>query len=276
MSGTRRNLFCAQIRARAAAEVERAAPHLRAFWESLPLIPLHPAASQNSRTSTLAPWSGPLRLDEAITCPWIALNSRRRVNALCVDIDHPDGTEFVARLPVRCHRPTLVIDPWSGRSHAILPLATPVLTGAGAKTAPIGYARLAPSTSCGSPRRDAASPYDPREMPDGPGAEPHRTTAVSRQDDGHPVSVGCVYRGTGLMWITQLGNGPAELRGWSTRCSTITAMRLRPSAPGPTGRRGRANHQRLVGTAWCSIWCAGGPMTTSNEISSASWPRRFA
>jgi len=104
-----------EIRARAVAEVDRIAPSLRRFWGwLLPRMPLYSVASQNIRTRAPARFSGRLRLDDAITCPWIAVNSDRCVLALCVDVDPADGRELVDRLPPGCPKPMLVIDHWSG------------------------------------------------------------------------------------------------------------------------------------------------------------------
>ncbi len=53
---------------------------------------------------------------------------------LAIDIDHPDGLERVERLAAAygLPRPTLIVDPWSGRAHALLRLLAPVRVGTGA------------------------------------------------------------------------------------------------------------------------------------------------
>jgi len=106
-------------------------------------MPRRPPASQHIRAITRNPSTGPLPIHDAITVPWICFNSNRRLNALVVDIDHADGPEMVAALPPGCPRPTLSINPHSGRAHAILFLAAPVLTGKGDRPGPQNLAKRA-------------------------------------------------------------------------------------------------------------------------------------
>jgi hypothetical protein len=210
----RPNRSPAAIHARAAEEANRAAPHLRSFFNVvLPLLPTYPLSSQNIRTLALQRWSVRLPLDDAITCPWIALNTNQRVNALCVDIDHPDGPDLVASLPVGCPKPTLVIDPWSGRSHAILPLAAPVLTGNAARPKPIALAkharRLLAAAIRGTPLpfgNLVKSPAGLVRYLGGPRLFRGDRPATPLAWDAY------VESGTKLMWLTQLGDGLGELR----------------------------------------------------------------
>ena len=204
---------CEEIRTLAAGEVDRYSPDLRGFWDDLlPNLSPYPVASQNIRALTPIPCSGPLRLDHAITCPWIALNSQQRVLALCVDIDHADGPELVERLPRGCPRPTLVIDAWSGRSHAILPLATPVLTGRNARRRPIGLARLALALLAAALRGTRLPFAALVKCPTGLTINLTGRRLFRGSTPGTPLVWDCYLEsGTGLMWFTQVGDGCAEL-----------------------------------------------------------------
>lgn len=214
MSADPRHCCKAAIRARAAEEAFTAAPHLGPFLEiMLSRLPLFPIASQNIRTMALKRWLSRLPLDQAITCPWIAWNTDQRVNALCIDIDHADGPDLVAKLPVGCPKPTLVIDPWSGRSHSILPLVTPVLTGDTARQPPIALAQLAHQLLAAALRGNALPFVGLIKCPTGL----VRYLGGPRMFRGdHPATPlaweAYVESGTELMWLTQPGDGPAELR----------------------------------------------------------------
>jgi len=214
MPAVRHRRACAAIRARAAEEAHDAAPHLRPFFDiMLPRLPLWLKASQNIRTMAPQRWLAPLPLDQAITCPWIAVNTDQRVNALCIDIDHADGPELVAKLPPGCPKPTLVIDPWSGRSHAILPLVTPVLTGDTARRPPIALARYAHRLLALALQGNALPFVNPVKCPAGLS----RYIGGPRERKGIKPAAPLVWEayvesGTDLIWLTQLGDGAAELR----------------------------------------------------------------
>lgn len=105
------------------------APHLDCLARTLlTKMPRRPLQSMSIRTVAPAKSksASTCLLDEAVTSGWIGINSITYVNALLFDIDHPDSIEHVQALPESI-RPTLVIDPWSGHAHGILPLNTPVL-----------------------------------------------------------------------------------------------------------------------------------------------------
>ncbi|GGJ05045.1 primase C-terminal domain-containing protein [Neoroseomonas lacus] len=109
--------------------VRRTAPAaLGLAHEILPRLPRNVRCSQNHRTSCRARFSFEIGLDIAATIPWVSLDSETRRNALVLDIDHADVIELAAALPPHV-RPMLVIDPRSGRSHAIFFLRTPVAMG---------------------------------------------------------------------------------------------------------------------------------------------------
>jgi Replicase family/Primase C terminal 1 (PriCT-1) len=77
-------------------------------------------------------------LRDAITSPWMAWDTKSKRNIIAVDIDHPDGLERAEALAMTygLPQPTLIVCPWSGRSHAIWRLAEPVLTGERARRGP--------------------------------------------------------------------------------------------------------------------------------------------
>src|SRR5487761_2075306 len=168
-----------------------------------------PVASQNIRTHAPIPCAGPLPLDEAITCGWIAVNSERRVLALCIDIDHADGPELVARLPSGCPKPMLVICPWSGRAHAILPLVSPVHTGPGARPKPNSLARYALGLLAAALR---GPPLPFTSLVKCPAALVQNLTGQRMLRGPRPANPAVwnayVASGTDLMWITQPGDGP--------------------------------------------------------------------
>ena len=213
MPSTERPLSRSDIEKRSAQQAAAAGPHVRAFWEELlPNMSLYPLSSQNLRTHALLRGSAPVRLDEAITCPWIALNSKRRTLALCVDVDHADGPELIARLPTGCPKPTLVIDPWSGRSHAILPLATPVLTGPGSRKLPIGLAKFAHALLAAALRGTALPFTSLVKCPTGLVGNLTGLRMLRGRVPATPlVWDAYVECHSGLMWVTQLGDGAAQL-----------------------------------------------------------------
>jgi hypothetical protein len=199
---------------RAFDEANNKAPHLAALARDLlGMMPRRPLASQNVRAITLRPSVNELWLEDAIACPWICPNSRRRINALLIDIDHADGSDLVDLLPPGCPRPTLVIDPHSGRAHAILPLATPVLTGEGARSAPQHLAKrvllLMAAALRGTPLPQVTMVKSPWGLTSNLiGSRRRRTpTPVWEAHQEHTEREGR----NALMWITQQGSGPAEL-----------------------------------------------------------------
>jgi hypothetical protein len=114
----------------ALAPYQGAAPHVYQLARRLlPRLPRRLLASQNLRTSCPSPFSSVLPLVLAASCPWFAVDSIEARNALLFDLDHDDGVELIAGLP-EVIRPWLIMDPHSGRSHAILFLHTPVIATA--------------------------------------------------------------------------------------------------------------------------------------------------
>ena len=226
----------------------------------VPRLPLYPLASQNIRTRALHRWQARLALDHAITCPWIALNTSRRVNALCIDIDHADGPDLVANLPAGCPKPTLVIDPWSGRSHAILSLATAVLTGEAANPKPVLLAKYALRLLAAALRADPRTFLTLVKCPAGL----VRCLGGPRDFKGVTPATPLVWEAyrssaTGLMWLTQLGDGPAELRAVVEALADDNEI-ARPTPPQRSNRRSTQQESSTLGRN-CNlfdrlrIWC---------------------
>lgn len=104
-------------------------PNFKELADSLiPKMPRMVRASQNLRSINIENSSHFMHLENAIDCPWISFDASKSRNCLLFDIDHPDALDLVEDLPPNI-RPTLIFDPYSGRSHGILPLNSPVLKG---------------------------------------------------------------------------------------------------------------------------------------------------
>jgi hypothetical protein len=197
----------------ALALFDGAAPHVQDLaCQFLPRLPRLPLCSQNLRTSHPSPYSRVLRLDVAADCPWISTDSETHRNALVFDIDHEDGIDLVGALPARI-RPWLVIDPWSGRSHAILFLASPVLVSEGSRPKARRLAEVAQAMMAEALR---ATPLRHRALVKNPlgrvrallGQHLRRTPkpAMPALWDAWQAS------GSPLIWHTIPGAGPVELR----------------------------------------------------------------
>ena len=110
-------------------EAKKNTPHLSALADSLlPKMPRMVRASQNLRAINMVNESHWETIERGISYPWISFDASKSRNCLLFDIDHSEGWELVRTLPGSI-RPTLILDPHSCRSHAILPLKTPVLRG---------------------------------------------------------------------------------------------------------------------------------------------------
>jgi hypothetical protein len=122
------------------------APHLASLADLLiPRLPRMPAASPNIRAHTRVRYSDPTPLAVAIHQPWMALDSDLMRNVIAVDIDHGDGIERAADVArqYRLPRATVIADPWTGRSHAVWALASPVCTSDAGRQGPQILADLA-------------------------------------------------------------------------------------------------------------------------------------
>ena len=138
------------------------APHLFQLTNFLvPLLPRMPNSSPNIRSFTRVRYSDPTQLAVAIHQPWMALDAEAMRNVLCVDIDHPDGIEGTAEVArqYRLPRPTVIADPWSGRSHAVWVLTTPVCTSASGRQGPQILADLACRLLAAAIRGTAMPPH---------------------------------------------------------------------------------------------------------------------
>lgn len=108
---------------------KQAAPHLSELADSLlPKMPRIVRASQNLRSINIENASHLFTLEDGINLPWISFDAKQSRNVLLFDIDHDSGLDLAEELPQNI-RPTLIFDPYSGRSHGVLPLVTPVLRG---------------------------------------------------------------------------------------------------------------------------------------------------
>jgi hypothetical protein len=94
----------------------QAAPHLAVLAMSvLPRFPIKVQASQNIRTLAPMRSTALLWIDDAITVPWLAWDSKDFRNVLAIDIDHPEALERWQDLPAHI-RPHLVMgDPCETR-----------------------------------------------------------------------------------------------------------------------------------------------------------------
>jgi hypothetical protein len=195
----------------------RVASHLNTLAEYiLPRMPQRVLASQTIRAVNSYHASAPAFLGEAITLPWMALDSDVAANAIVIDIDHAEGPDKVAQLKsvYGLPRPTLVIDPWSGRSHLIVMLQTPVLMNANGRAGPQklwGYAaRLLAAAVGGTPmpyQSLVKSPWGRTENLIGKRLRRDPSPAVPLLWDTYLAA------DTGLMWHTEPGDLPEyELR----------------------------------------------------------------
>lgn len=228
----RPHLICSTL-----AEARRLAPHLTTLADQLlPRLPRRVLASRSIRSVGAMPTSGPVLLDAAVAMPWLAVNSPEGINAICLDVDHADGPDLVADLAARgCPAPTLVVDPWSGRAHAVLPLATPVLTTDGARLGPQILGDLAARLLARALRATllpqvalVKNPWGLAQALDGArllrGVPPtvvaaweqeeaDKKAAQQAEGSGAPM-LWEAYQASGspLMWHTLQGSEPAELR----------------------------------------------------------------
>ena len=200
----------------ALASARNAAPLLGDLAERwLPRMPRRPLASQNIRSICRDPSSGTLPLNEAITCPWICPNTREALNALTFDIDHDDAHDCCLELRgMQAPVPDLVIDPWSGRAHAILWLAAPVRTATSARSKPQELARYAWRLLAVALRAGLMPQMGLIKNPWGClsaliGKRLRRESKPSAQWVEYQAKSAA---GSDLMWTTLPGTGPAELR----------------------------------------------------------------
>lgn len=181
----------------------------------MPRLPGRPRASQTIRSICISRRSDPLPLRDAITDPWIAFDGPTMRNCLAWDVDHADGPDRIEALPPHCPRPTLVIDPHSGRAHAFLMLASPVFTGPGARPKPQGLADRA-ATLMGAALR--ANPMPRGGLLKSPWGREADLIGSLRRHTPAPVGSPLLWEahqaaGSGLLWHTIPGDlRPVELR----------------------------------------------------------------
>jgi hypothetical protein len=202
--------------ARGLAAARQSAPHLQALAEHLlPAAPGRPLASQNIRSITVRPHSDPFPLSVAVTLPWIAFDAEHFQNIIAIDIDHANGSEHAAALAgLGLPMPTLVIDTWSGRSHGLLRLSSPVYTDVTAQSGPkrlLGYAGRLVAAAMGGTllhrRSLVKSSWARSENLIGTLRRHSRTPATPLLWEAHLAA------DTGLLWHTE----PGELRSVELR-----------------------------------------------------------
>jgi len=89
-------------------------------------------------------YSDPTLLDNAVTLPWLALDGEEHANVIAIDVDHSDIEDRLDALAsYGLGRPAAVVDPWSGRSHVVARLRTPVAFTERARLGPQILCRLA-------------------------------------------------------------------------------------------------------------------------------------
>lgn len=201
--------------ANALAEAGRVAPHLMPLAARLlPRMPRRPLASQTIRAITRDRASSPMLLDDAITCPWLAMDAEDARNVLAWDLDHDEALELCEDLARRGSPvPDLMIDPWSGRAHAVLPLRTPVLYREGARVGPQILADLAGRMMAAALRATFLPRRALLKSPWGLVKDLIGTRVLRGPRPAVPVLWDAYQAAaTGLMWHTIPGTGAAELR----------------------------------------------------------------
>ncbi|WP_219761630.1 replication initiation protein [Neoroseomonas alba] len=199
-------------------QVRRTTPVASDIAEAiLPRVPRRVLASQNLRTATTAPFSSVLPLDEAAICPWVSLDSETHRNVLAFDIDHTEALELVEELPAHV-RPWLAIDPYSGRAHAFIFLATPVLVSRKGSDEPrISFkaCRLAEVAQAIMTAALRATPLRHRALLKNPLGKVDALLGQQLRRAPQPTmpAMWDAWRaaGTGLVWHTVPGASPVEL-----------------------------------------------------------------
>ena len=192
-------------------EAKQAAPHLAGLADTiLPKMPRIIRASQNLRAINIENASYLFTLEVGINLPWISFDAKQSRNCLLFDIDHDSGLDLVEELP-KSIRPTLIFDPYSGRSHGVLPLVTPVLRGG--KIGPEVLADLAHQLLSRHLKATALPTGSLIKNPFGKASElvgslPRRTPSPSSLI----LWEGFQEANTGLCWHTVAGSTGAELR----------------------------------------------------------------
>lgn len=187
------------------------APHLNNLANSLlKKMPRIVRASQNLRAINIENSSHLFALSNAVDVPWISFDAKQSRNVLLFDIDHDDGQDLVNELPASI-RPTLIMDPHSGRSHGVLPLNTPVLIGG--KQGPQILADLAHRLLASHLKATALPPGSLIKNPWGILSNVIGTIPKRSPEPAVPA----LYEiwkeaGTGLCWHTIQGSSGAELR----------------------------------------------------------------
>lgn len=212
------------------AAKEGAPAHLVALADDvLHCLPRRPRASQNLRAITVNQSSDPTLLDDAVSFPWLAWDSLAHRNALLIDIDHADALDRWLDLPADI-RPVLVIDPWTGRAHAVAVLDAPVLLrtraemdadriGKASEVKDADRAKLGPQMMADLAGRLLAAALGGTLLPPGsltksPWGRTANLTGTRRKIGAaavFPEQWQAIHE-QGLMWHTLPGSGPLKLR----------------------------------------------------------------
>ncbi len=213
--------------------VYRDAPEAACIADAfVPRLPSRPVACHNLHTAGFGePISSPRQLSWAVTAPWIAVDDANWRNALLFDIDHTSGPELAAALPPHI-RPHLIVDPYSGRSHAVAFLSHPVRVGDGPGSKAQRFADVAQQMMAAA--LDATpltrgmlmkNPMARRDMLDG--------VQVRRTDQPATPEVWNRWKASGstLLWITTLGAPVVSLRDFVAELKDKHADAVKPTRP---------------------------------------------
>lgn len=189
----------------------QAAPHLAVMaMSSIPQLPVRLRCSQNIRTLSPTRSTSLLWIDQALDCPWLSWDAEEIRNTILIDIDHADALARWQDLPPHI-RPHLVMSAWSGRAHAILPLASPVCITAKGREGPRILADLAGRLLAAALGGTLLPVRSVVKNPWGLSSEliGHlpRLGPVPQFPELHEAS-----QVRGLVWHTVPGSGPCELK----------------------------------------------------------------
>jgi hypothetical protein len=196
---------------RALEAARAAAPHLTPLAQFLfTHAPRRMRASSNIRAAGDGNRaSRDMAMSRAATMPWVSFDNPDFCNVIAIDIDHADGLESAEALSAAyaLPRPTLIIDPWSGRSHALWRLARPVYCGDRASLGPVRLLRwvraMLANALRGTPMPHGALVKNPSGRLDNmEGGAPIRRTP----EPSSPLWDAHVAAGTGLAWHTIPGD----------------------------------------------------------------------
>jgi hypothetical protein len=184
----------------------RTAPHLDDLANFLlPHMPKRVLASNNIRSDGVDErYSYRAMFEYAVTQPWISFDSPHWQNAIVVDVDDQDGAARIEQLATQygVPRPVLVVDPWSGYSHAMWRLAAPVHEGAHKANRILAYASHMLAAALGG------TPLPKHALCKNPWGLTSELVGQRRRRSQAPNALWERYEATGtdLMWVTIRGD----------------------------------------------------------------------